>query len=71
MGKGKQRDAGLVSEMDPDAATRENSVLAADDVVSLSVFTIENVIVIDFRLAIKLLHKLCMGVFGLVDWMRP
>ncbi|KAH8091774.1 nuclear pore protein 84/107 [Cristinia sonorae] len=31
LGKGKQRDAGVVSEMDPDATSREGGVLAADD----------------------------------------
>ena len=71
MGKGKQRDAGLVSEMDPDAATRENSVLAADDVVSSGGYIVMNEIFINFRLTTKPLLKLCMGVFGLDDWMRP
>lgn len=34
MGKGKQRDGGVVTEMDPDAVTREEGVLATDDAVS-------------------------------------
>lgn len=43
MGKGKQRDGGVAGEMDPDAATREGSVLAADDIVRITISYLRSV----------------------------
>ena len=70
MGKGKQRDSGIVSEMDPDAPTREGVVLAADDAVSCSAFSPFSVYSRGCRHMTKPLYKHCILVFVPDDWMK-